>query len=166
MQLSIAKSDLPFEKQSCMGFAKFVAERLAMEIITTTDEAELIRWDALFLLMQNDKGEIDLSQIRFVDKTTLKSIKEGTTGVTLSLIIDACESLVCDDKDDFITVGINPSTLAKNFSQSIKLATVCKMINYGTVDVKGYPIFTQCFAEAKENLGVYVNKYNWGLPLV
>ena len=161
MQLSIAKSDLPFEKQSCMGFAKFVAERLAMEIITTADEAELIRWDALFLLMQNDKGKI-----RFVDKTTLKSIKEGTTGVTLSLIIDACESLVCDDKDDFITVGINPSTLAKNFSQSIKLATVCKMINYGTVDVKGYPIFTQCFAEAKENLGVYVNKYNWGLPLV
>lgn len=166
MLLSISKSELPFEKQSCMGFAKFVAERLAMDIITTTDEAELVRWDALFLLMQNDKGKIDLSQIKRVDKQTLNNIKQGKTGVTLSLIIDACQSLICNDREDFITISINPSVYAKNFLHSVKLATVCELINYGNVDVKGYPIFTQRFAEVREHLTEYVNKYNWGLPLV
>ena len=41
----------------------------------------------------------------------------------------------------------------------IKLVSLCKLINYGNMDIKGYPIFTRGFNYIKENIDELYDRY-------
>lgn len=43
--------------------------------------------------------------------------------------------------------------------QHIKLSTMCRLINYGTLSVKGYPILIDLFNQVAENIDMYVHYY-------
>lgn len=145
---------------------EFLLKRLGTNIITSVDKEQLVRWDALFLLLEDNDKKVNLSNLRGVDVSLSNSIKSGSTGVTLSLIIDASKSLTFSEKDDVCIIEINPQAKAKNFTGGFSLSDICSLINYGNVDIKGYPIFTENFRELKDNIKYYINAFNWGLPIV
>lgn len=56
-----------------------------------------------------------------------------------------------------IVICINPNIVIHN--TNAKLIDVCKLINYGTLDIKGYPIFSQIVFDIKSNLDNYYEQY-------
>ena len=45
------------------------------------------------------------------------------------------------------------------YNTTAKLIDVCKLINYGNLHIKGYPIFSQIIQEIKANLDEYYEQY-------
>ena len=41
----------------------------------------------------------------------------------------------------------------------VKLDTVCRLLNYGNTQIKGYPIFSQVFNDIRKNLKQYYQEY-------
>lgn len=42
---------------------------------------------------------------------------------------------------------------------NVKLSTICKLLNYGNTNIKGYPIYTQAFDNVRLNLKKYYQQY-------
>ena len=62
-----------------------------------------------------------------------------------------------DDAHIFINPNVNyPGT-------DIKLADICKFINFGNMSVEGYPIFTTTFEYFNKHINKYIERFNRGL---
>jgi len=62
-------------------------------------------------------------------------------------------------KKYIITINENQ----KLFGLDAKLYDMCKLINYGTLEIDGYPIFTDAFNYVQDNLEMLYFRYNTGL---
>jgi len=51
----------------------------------------------------------------------------------------------------------------KIFGLDIKVEDACRLINYGTLNVSGYPIFTEAFKYIEENLDILHYRYTRGI---
>lgn len=54
-------------------------------------------------------------------------------------------------------IDIGKDILFPNYQ--VKLETVCKLLNYGNTQIKGYPIFTNVFNDIRQNLESYYQQY-------
>ena len=63
--------------------------------------------------------------------------------------------------DTYTQLFINPNTLYPG--TSFKVVDLCKVINFGTLSVDGYPIFTQTFDYFSQNIDKYKEKCMIGL---
>lgn len=54
-------------------------------------------------------------------------------------------------------IDIGNNILFPNYQ--VKLDTVCRLLNYGNTQIKGYPIFTQVFNDIRKNLVQYYQEY-------
>lgn len=57
-----------------------------------------------------------------------------------------------------ISFRINSSVFVPGLDR-IKVCSVCRLINYGCLELQGYPIFTKVFKEVKSNFSKYVDEY-------
>ena len=57
------------------------------------------------------------------------------------------------------TIQINPN-MWFDVANKIKLSSMCSLINFGTLAVKGYPIITDIFDEAANHIDALVYHYN------
>ena len=74
------------------------------------------------------------------------------------IIIIGSRNLICRETATKLIIEINNNALIPGLDR-VKINSACKLINYGTVDIKGYPIFTTIFNEFTDNINLFVKEY-------
>lgn len=77
------------------------------------------------------------------------------------LILLAMSNLQHKRYESTTHIFINPNVTYPG--TELKLVDLCKVINYGTMSVEGYPIFTETFNHFSRNIRKYVEKCSMGL---
>lgn len=76
-----------------------------------------------------------------------------------SLVIeDASKNLICEGIEGNIFIKINDKTFARGFDR-VKLSNIAKVLNYGTISLKGSNIITDVFSYFSDNIESYINTY-------
>lgn len=74
------------------------------------------------------------------------------------VITFAADNLSCTGVDGEISIQFNFNKLVPGFDR-LRLTTIVKTINYGTLDIKSCPIFTDTFNYFAKNIDTYVGIY-------
>lgn len=74
------------------------------------------------------------------------------------IILAGIKDLVCDDTDSKLIIKISTNHFIQGLDR-VRIETLCRLINYGNTEIKGYPIFTDTFDDIADNISVYVRKY-------
>ena len=74
------------------------------------------------------------------------------------VIIQAANNLVCTGGPGNISIHVNTAQLTSGFKQ-VKLNTLVKTINYGSLNIKGCPIITDVFTDIAKHIDKYVLVY-------
>lgn len=123
-----------------IDFGNWLIQKIKYDIITKLDKSKLILWDQY------------LSQNSSLPKLYKKSYRAA------DLIICAANSLICKGKDGKIKICVDDNVLAPGFDR-VKLIQLIKLINYGTLDTKGYPLIQNVFEDVAKNINTYVGVY-------
>lgn len=105
---------------------------------------------------------IDYEQVKGIEtiiNLDTSKLLFGTKFVSIkSLIISATQNLrIQKVNNSYYVIDINPNVVVPN--TKLKLLDVCKLINYGNLLCKGYPIFTCAFNNIKNNYNAIYNSY-------
>lgn len=125
------------------GFIPFLKNKLLGYLSTILDIKKLQKYDELFkseeFLKESDNTIVNAKKVILMGMTNLIHKRyETTTHI-------------------FINPNINyPGT-------NLKLVDLCKIINYGTLSIDAYPLFTQTFSYVQSNIGRYIDRYTKGL---
>lgn len=76
------------------------------------------------------------------------------------VIISGAYNIIYSRINNKIVFEIDPTQIYSG--TSAKLNELCKLINYGNLVVKGYPIFTKAFDYFKDNIDNYYDNYMQG----
>ena len=74
------------------------------------------------------------------------------------IIFTGIKDLMCDDTDSKLIIKISTNHFMQGLDR-VRVETLCRLINYGNTEIKGYPIFTNAFNDIADNISVYVRKY-------
>ena len=77
---------------------------------------------------------------------------------TEEIIIFAANHLKCSGVDGELYIELDNNVYVPGFDR-LKLITVAKTINYGTLTVKGCPIFTDCLNYFAENIELFAKMF-------
>lgn len=94
----------------------------------------------------------------FLNNSTMFKKIYKDTYKTETLIVFACNNLVFKRVNDDIVIQFDNTKWVTGFDR-VNLFSTLKMINYGTLDMKSCPIFTDVFKSFKDNIQNYVNLY-------
>lgn len=73
-----------------------------------------------------------------------------------NILINAGQNLQIQDYSDVVVIQINENMLFKD--SQIKLIDLCKLLNYGTLDISGTNIFSDTFDYIATNINqIYLN---------
>ena len=75
-----------------------------------------------------------------------------------NIVLLASQSLVCKGTSGDISISFDSTKFVSGYDR-LRLTTIIKTINYGTVDIRGCPIFTNTFNEIVEDIDSYVQLY-------
>ena len=67
---------------------------------------------------------------------------------TFNIIKSGIENIIYTEYTDKFKIGIDNNTFVPNLNA--KLNDICKQVNYGTLTIRGYPIFTDVFEYMKK----------------
>ena len=121
-------------------FCEWLVSRISTKLIANLDRKKLSTWDKYI----NDSDEF-------------KKLYNKTYSAE-KIIYFAASKLVFNNIDGKITIELDPNVIIPGFDR-LKLITFCKSLNYGSLKIKGYPIFTDTFNYFKENITQYVRNY-------
>lgn len=125
------------------GFVSFIKKKLLGYLTTIIDTKKLQSYDEYF------KSE---EFLKLSNQTIINSQKVILLGMT---------NLIHKRYETTTHVFINPNI---NYPEtSLKLVDLCKIINYGTLSIDAYPIFTNTFNHIQRNIGKYIDFYTTGL---
>ncbi|MBO5712066.1 MAG: hypothetical protein J6R47_04440 [Acholeplasmatales bacterium] len=127
-----------------ISFINWLKVKIRDKIITDINPKKLINWDNYF--NQNN---------------VYKSIYKKRIS-TLDIIIAGANNLDFSKSESNFMVNINHNIYTPGLDR-VKIATVCKLINFGDLENKGYPIFTDTFDYFAENIQTYVDRYLLGM---
>lgn len=133
MYLSISKE---YAKD---GFISFLIKRIVGTVSILLDIKKLTSFDNYFKSEEflSDYGTNDISA-RKVILLALNNIRSKITSDAVLIYID--DNIYYPNTD-------------------IKLITLCKVINYGTLSIPAYPIFTNVFNHFKKDIKKYRQKF-------
>lgn len=97
----------------------------------------------------------------FNNQSMYKSIYKKKI-LTSDIILAGASNLDYVKSESNFWIRINPNIYTPGLDR-VKLAVICKLINYGNRDLVGYPIFTDTFEYFAENINEYVDRYLHGL---
>lgn len=122
------------------NFVYWLIERLKEMIISDLDAKKLSLWDNYF-------KEEKIYKSIYLKKISSKDI-----------ILCGANNLIFNKSQTQITVFIDANSYVPGLDQ-VKIADACKMINYGTLSQKGYPIFTNAFRQVEDNFNTFIDEY-------
>ena len=76
----------------------------------------------------------------------------------LDVILAGIYNLIYKYTFDGFVIMINPNINLPGFDR-VKIASICKLINYGNQDISGYHIFTDIFEYFANNINEYLKIY-------
>lgn len=140
---------------------------MKLVISKTVDYDELfIEWlveEIKFELMKLLDSRKLRNMIEYIDSNDAIRDKLGILNIDSvgSIITASIDEIVYTELKSAYIIQVNPA--AKIIGVNIPLASLCRMVNYGFMDVKGYPLFTTVFNRVKSNLSryyaIYFNRY-------
>jgi hypothetical protein len=84
---------------------------------------------------------------------------ENHKGVSSDTIIrQGLRNLIVTSGKDSYSIHVN-DTILFDMENKIKLSSMCKLINYGTLSVRGYPIIIELFTYYANNLDKLLKYY-------
>lgn len=125
------------------GFIPFIKKKLLGYMSLILDTKKLQKYDEMFQAKEF---------LRLSNKISISSRK---------VVIIAMTNLLHKRYETNTQIFINPNI---NYpGTTIKIVDLCKIINYGTLSIDGYPIFTETFNHIQQNIGKYIDRYTIGL---
>ena len=125
------------------GFISFIKKRILGYMSVILNINKLQRYDELF---QSEEFLI------LSNKTSISSRK---------VVLMAMTNLIHKRYETNTHIFINPNI---NYpGTNMKIVDLCKIINYGTLSIDAYPIFTETFNHIQQNIGKYIDIYTKGL---
>ena len=129
-------------KDITKGFILYIKKRMLGYVAMKLDVKKLIKYDEYF----------NSNTFKLGGKTKISSKKVILLGIT-NLSHKRYEATT----HIFINPNINyPGT-------PLKVVDLCKMINFGTLSIDGYPIFTNTFNHFSKNIKKYMDRCSRGL---
>lgn len=95
----------------------------------------------------------------FIKRYKLISLSNYLNIDCYQVLIKACDNLIVKDFKDNKIITINDDAMFGKYN----LKQLCKFINNGNMEIKGYDIFTQVFFLIKRNIKVYHLLYKGSL---
>ena len=123
-----------------IDFGKWLVSTIRSKLIHSISKYNFARWDNF------------LNTSEVFKKLYVNNYKTET------LIIFAANNIVCKRAGEDLVVRFNNTKWVPGFDR-VNLYSLLKTINYGTLDVKSCPIFTDVFKSFKDNIQTYVNLY-------
>ena len=125
------------------GFITFIKKKLFGYLTTILDIKKLHKYDEYF------KSEDFLK----ISNNIIISSKK--------VIVLSMNNLIHKRYETTTHIFINPNI---NYpGTNMKLVDLCKVINYGTMSIDAYPIYTETFDYINKNIGKYIDRYMTGL---
>ena len=121
-------------------FDKWLIPYIRVKIFASLGQYNLQQWDAYLTTSKNVP--------RLYDKTYS----------TREVIQFACQHLVCKGVPSEISIQFDNTQFVPGFDR-LRLTTLVKTINYGTLDMNGCPIFSDVFTWFIENIDDYIKFY-------
>ena len=126
------------------SFIPYLKTRMLRHICLIMDEDKLNRFDEYF---QSKELMIGNKNLDIIDSK--------------NVIMLAMTNLQHKKYEENTHIFINPNITYPG--TSIKIVDLCKIINFGTLSIEGYPIFTMTFDHFSRNIKKYVEKCAMGL---
>ena len=70
----------------------------------------------------------------------------------------AADNLLCTCANGEVVITFNKTKFVQGYDR-LQLVTLIKTINYGTLDIKGCPIFTDTLKYFETNIDTYIKLY-------
>ena len=121
-------------------FCEWLISILSNQIKGSIDDKKLIRWNEYL----SSGGAITL--------VGRKSI------LAKEIIFKGANSIIVRELPNKFIIEINSKVMMPGV-KSKKVSTLCRLINYGNMDIKGYPIFSDTFAMVADNINAYIDLY-------
>lgn len=126
------------------SFITWFKTKIRNKLIATIEDKKLIVWDEFF---NNNPVYISIYKKRIS---------------TRDIIIAGANNLDYIKSESNFIITINNNVFTPGLDR-IKLQSICKLINFGNLDIKGYPIFTGTFDYFAESIQDYVDRYLHGM---
>ena len=95
------------------------------------------------------------------ENPTYKSIYKKHINIK-DIIVAGAANLDFTKSESNFMIFINRNIFTPGLDR-IKLESICKLINFGSLEIKGYPIFTNTFDYFAESIQDYVDRYLHGM---
>lgn len=104
--------------------------------------------------------EVKVKKYSNIDKYLSElDFMENHKGVSSDTIIrQGLRNLIVTSGKDSYSIHVN-DTILFDMENKIKLSSMCKLINYGTLSVRGYPIIIELFTYYANNLDKLLKYY-------
>lgn len=122
-------------------FIEWLIDRIRFEILGNIDEEQLNNFNSVVNQQQLFK-RVDNRNIKF-------DIRKA--------IVMSLQNIRYRKIKNVYIIEISSDTIYPHYL--VKLSTLCKLLNYGNVNIKGYPIYTEAFTRVKSNLRGYYKQY-------
>ena len=122
------------------GFGYWLLPRIKSKLISNISRYKTVNWDKYLTESEN------------LNRLYKKEYKVS------DIIIFAANNLVCNGSDGDISIQFDNTKFVPGFDR-IRLSTIVKLVNYGTLDMKACPIFTDTFHYFANNIDSYVGLY-------
>lgn len=112
-----------------------------------------------YLLMFDDFSKYKQIE-EYINSNILRSKKYRYLSIH-DIFFIAATSYECVNYGSTVIIQINPQV--KIYNTNIKVIDICKILNYGSISVKGTNVFSQIANHIKLNLNNYYREYCRGL---
>ena len=123
-----------------IDFIKWLILRIRNTIIQNINNDKLKKWDEFFN-----------------SSTVYKNIYKKKISTRDIIISGACNLTYLTTESEFI-IQINPNIFTPGLDR-VKLNAICKLINFGNLEISGYKIFTDVFNKFALEISDYVDLY-------
>lgn len=124
-------------------FANWLIKQLQSEIALSVNQQKLKKWDKFF-------SEADEYKSIYNNPVTTKTI-----------LLAGLKSLQVNKAGNKWIIRLNPASFVPGMN-CVNLETTCRLINYGNIEIQGYPIFSTALERAAEKINEYVYMYKEG----
>ena len=91
-----------------------------------------------------------------------KSIYSGVDVETVKFIDELSNMIVVKKIPGKFIIEITPNRYVSGLDR-IRASSLAKLINFGNLSIRGYPIFTDVFKEVADNINDYVERFYTGV---
>lgn len=123
-----------------IDFGYWLASKIKLKLLSNFRNYKFTNWDNFL----NESKDI----VRLYKRTY----------TVYEVVVFASSNIVCNATEGNIVISIDNNKLVPGFDR-LKLSTIIKTINYGTLEIKGCPLFTDTFNHFAENIGEYASIY-------